>query len=281
MRKKTTNPRGNTKKMNSLTTPLLCDNMQNQNRLTSGTFELAEVHYSPPRLDMFDDMPPPQYKHAEDDTMPPPTYVNSEVADLPPPTYEDAENMAGGLRYGVSLLDLVVCIGEPVVTEEHESSSTNKDSIIDDGDDTEDESEEEDDDDDPIVIVEHKVRKQDTLQGLALRYHTKVRLLKQNNIFPCSAFWMVPDGIMKIPVKKSLLEQIAFPEVKKMTAEEFAQSELCEKQSKIRQFMRLTELKRAEAMTYLELHGFHLRNALCALDADTKWENRSKHVGLR
>merc|ERR1712151_355708 len=110
---------------------------------------------------------------------------------------------------------------------------------------------------------------------------TAVSLLKTKNQFPCSHFWMVPNGIMKIPVRKSLLDQIAFPEVKKMTAEEFANSVLCEKQSKIRQFMRLTDTKRAEAVTYLELHDFHLRNALCALDADTKWEHRSNRVSFR
>ena len=117
--------------MNSMTTPLLCDNIQNKNSLTSGAFELPELRYSPPRLDMFGDMPPPTYKDAE---------------------------------------DMVVCIGKPVDTKEHESSSTNKDN----DDDTEEESEEEEEDD-PIVIVEHKVQKNDTLQGLALRYHTSVR----------------------------------------------------------------------------------------------------------
>jgi len=172
-------------------------------------------------------------------------YARPHLDDIPPPTYDDAE-------------DMVVCVGQPVEENDTDDSLTTKEG----SDNNTEEEESEDEEDDPIVIVEHKVQKNDTLLGIALRYHTSVSSLKAKNQFPCSHFWMVPNGILKIPIKKSLLGRIAFPEVKKMTAEEFAQSVLCERQEKIRQFMRLTNTKRAEAVTYLELHDFHLR--VCA-----------------
>ena len=112
--------------MDSLRTPLLC--IQMQKPLQSQSFELPEAQYSPPRLDILDDMPPP--------------------------TYDDAENT-------------IVCVGTPVeandtVTKEASDNDT-------------EEEDSEDEEDDPIVIVEHKVQKNDTLLGIALRYHTSVR----------------------------------------------------------------------------------------------------------
>ena len=78
--------------------------------------------------------------------------------DIPPPTYDDAENM-------------IVCVGEPVDSNDTNESLTTKE--VSDND-TEEEEESEDEEDDPIVIVEHKVQKNDTLLGIALRYHTSV-----------------------------------------------------------------------------------------------------------
>ena len=130
--------------MDSLKKPLLCVEMQKY----KGPHKLpreqkrAEPQYSPPRLDMF--------------------------GDLPPPTYADAE-------------DNVVCVGELVVAQDTDTISENEDNGEDAGNTNEDEDEDdaedlsEDEEDDPIVIVEHKVQKHDTLQGIALRYRTSVR----------------------------------------------------------------------------------------------------------
>ena len=130
--------------MFSLTTPLLSDHRHKQKVQIfplAWTLKRVFVPYAPPRLDMRDD--------------------------APPPTYDDAE-------------DRVVCVGELIAPKDGHSSSATEDVHTDTDTDTDTDTEDdgEEADEDPIIIVEHIVQRNDTLQGLALRYHTSVRCVQ-------------------------------------------------------------------------------------------------------